>query len=176
LGSTLADTFRFPSQIQAQLTGDNMLNNLEALQVFGGTLPVIVFLHNVRAILLQTLLGVFTFGVLGVLIFLLPWGLISYLAAQFSLAGEDPFAFVLATVVPHATLELPALLLAAAAALRWHAVVIAPPPNRTLSEGFLMAAADFARVFIGLVVPLLLIASFVEAYVTPLVLVRVYGG
>ncbi len=83
---------------------------------------------------------------------------------------------MLATILPHATVELPALLIIGAAALRWQATVIAPPPDRTLSEGFLLAAADFARIFIGIAIPLLLVASLVEAYVTPAVLVRVYGG
>jgi uncharacterized membrane protein SpoIIM required for sporulation len=119
--------------------------------------------------------GVFTFGVLGVLVFALPWGIVGYLAVQFSLAGESPFTFLLAAVIPHASLELPALLLAFAAGLRWHAATIAPPPERTLSEAFLMHAADFMRILLGLVLPLLLAAAFVEAYVTPIVLLHIYG-
>lgn len=176
LGVVLAQTYRLPPHLQAQLTGENMLANLAGLQVFTASLPLLVFVHNVRVVVLMTLLGVFTFGVLGVLIFILPWGLIGFIAAQFAIAGQNPFTFLLATILPHAVIELPALLIAAAAAVRWHTVVIAPPPGNTLSEGFLWAAADFARIFVGLTIPLLVIAAFVEAYVTPAVLVRVYGG
>lgn len=172
----MADRVRFPPDMQADLTGENMLRNLGQLQGMAVSLPSFVFLHNVRAILLQALLGVFTFGVLGILVFMLPWGVIGFAAAQFSLAGEDPWAFVLATVVPHALIELPALLIASAAALRWHVTLISPPPERTLSEGFLIAAADFTRLLVGWVIPLLLVASFVEAYVTPAVMTKVYGG
>ena len=143
--------------------------------MFTAALPIFIIVHNVRAILLQMLLGVFTFGVIGVLIFMLPWGLVGYAAAQFHLAGEDSLTFLLATIVPHALVELPALLLIAAAGLRWHTVVIAPPPGRTLSEVFLQAAADFARVLVGLGIPLLLLAAFIESYVTPAVLFRIYG-
>jgi len=176
LGLFLAHRYPFPPDIQARLQGEEMVANVASLQGFAGALPLIVLLHNIRVVLLQTLLGVFTFGVLGLLVFMVPWGLIGFIAAQFSIAGEDPFAFLLATILPHAILEMPALIIAAAAALRWHAVVIAPPPERTLSEGFLMAAADFVRLFVGVVVPLLAVAAVVEAYLTPLVLVRVYGG
>jgi uncharacterized membrane protein SpoIIM required for sporulation/ABC-type transport system involved in multi-copper enzyme maturation permease subunit len=173
---SMAQQATFPPDMQAELTGENMLRNLGRLQGMSASLPAFVFTHNVRAILLQSLLGVFTFGVLGILVFMLPWGVIGFAAAQFSLAGENPWTFVLATVVPHALVELPALLIASAAALRWHVTIISPPPQRTVSEGFLIAAADYARLLLGWVIPLLLIASFVEAFITPAVMARVYGG
>jgi uncharacterized membrane protein SpoIIM required for sporulation len=172
----LARLYTLPAALQAELTGENMVANLEQLQVFTSALPPLIFLQNIRAVALWILLGVFTFGVLGVLVFLLPWGLIGYIATQFALAGQNPWQFLLATIVPHAIIELPALLIAAAAALRWHTTIISPPPNRTVSEAFLTAAADFFRLFIGVVIPLLLIAAFVEGLVTPQVLTWVYGG
>jgi uncharacterized membrane protein SpoIIM required for sporulation len=107
---------------------------------------------------------------------MLPWGIIGYVSAQFALAGENPFTFLLAAVVPHAIVEFPAILIAAAAALRWHATIISPPPERTLSEGFIWAAADYARLFVGVVVPLLLVAALLESFLTPQVLFRIYGG
>jgi uncharacterized membrane protein SpoIIM required for sporulation len=176
LATYLADIYPLPADMQSELTQDNILKGLTQLQGLMAALPAYVLLHNLRAILLQTLLGVFTFGVLGVLIFILPWGIIGFVAAQFSLAGENPFTFVLATVLPHATFELPALLIAGAAALRWQATIIAPPPDRTLGESFLVAAADFFRLLVGFALPLLLVAAFIEAYVTPLVITWVYGS
>ena len=91
------------------------------------------------------------------------------------MAGESPFQFLLGTIVPHATVELPVLLLIGAAALRWQTVTFAPPPNRSLSEIFIIRAAEFWRIFLGLGIPLLIISSLVEAYVTPLVLQMVYS-
>lgn len=175
MGVFMAYTYPFPADFQAQLSGEVLATNLAGLSIFTPAFPLVVFLHNLRVIALAALVGVFTFGVLGVLIFALPWGVVGYLAAQFSLAGENPFTFLLATILPHASLELPALLLVFAAGLRWHAATIAPPPERTLSEAFLLHAADFARVLLGLALPLLLLAAFVEAYVTPVVLLAIYG-
>jgi len=175
LGVMLGRVYQLPPDMQSDLTGAKMVDNLAELQLFVGALPYLVFFQNVRVVLLMALVGVFTFGVLTTIIFILPWGLIGYIAAQFALAGQNPYLFLLASIVPHAIVELPALLIAGAAALRWHTTIISPPPNRTLSESFLAAAADFVRLLVGLVIPMLAIAAFIEAYVTPQVMVWVYG-
>jgi uncharacterized membrane protein SpoIIM required for sporulation len=91
------------------------------------------------------------------------------------MAGQDPWLFLLGTIVPHAIIEVPALLIASAAAWRWHVVAISPPPDQTLSEAFLTTAADFLRLLVGVVTPLLIVAAMVEAWITPQVLAYVYG-
>jgi stage II sporulation protein M len=83
---------------------------------------------------------------------------------------------VLGTIAPHGVIELPALLLVAAAALRWQTSFIAPAGDRTISENWLAAAADFTRIFVGIVAPLLLLAALVEAFVTPYAVIAVYGA
>lgn len=172
----VANNYPFSARMQADLTGDNLSGNLSQLQLSLGALPTFIFLNNMRVMALQVLLGLFSFGVLGVFIFMLPWGIIGYITAQFALAGENPFTFLLAAVIPHAIIEFPAILIAAAAALRWHATIISPPPDRTLSEGFIRASADYVRLFVGVVVPMLFIAALLESFITPQVLFRIYGG
>ena len=176
VGLFMARQFPFPQELQTQLNGQNMLTNLAGLEVYLAALPFFIVSQNVRALLLQALLGIFTLGVLGVLLFMLPWGIISFIAMQFYMAGESPFQFLLATIMPHATLELPALLLISGAALRWQTVTFAPPPNRSLSEIFIIRGAEFWRIFLGLGLPLLLLAALAESFVTPQVLRLVYGG
>jgi uncharacterized membrane protein SpoIIM required for sporulation len=176
LGIFLANLYRLPEGMQFELSGSNMQANLEQLQIMARNLPIAIFLQNTRALILLALLGIFTFGVLGILVYMLPWVIIGFAAGQLYLAGQNAPLFLAAAVLPHAIIELPAIILAAAAALRWHITVIAPPPDRTLSEAFLFSLAGFARVFIGLVLPLLLLSAFLEAYLTPQVLLRVYGG
>jgi uncharacterized membrane protein SpoIIM required for sporulation/ABC-type Na+ efflux pump permease subunit len=176
VGIVMARQFPFPDDLKTQLNGQNLLTNLAGLEVYLSALPLFIVGQNVRAVLLQTVLGIFTLGVLGVLIFMLPWGLISFIAMQFYLAGENPAQFLLATVVPHAIVELPALLLIGAAALRWQTVTFVPLSNISLSEMFILRAAEFWRVLLALGIPLLLLAALIEAYVTPQVLQMVYGG
>lgn len=176
LGLLLAERYTLSPAAQQMLRDADPLQNLARLEGMLTGLPLVVFLHNVRVILLALILGLFTFGVLGLAIFMLPWTVISFLAAQLAVAGENAPLFLAATVAPHAVVELPALLLTAAAALRWQTAVIAPGPDQTLSENWLEAGADFARLFVALIVPLMLLASLLEAFVTPQVVRLIYGG
>lgn len=175
-GVLLARQFPFSSEAQEQLRNTNIPENLANLQDLLIVLPAYIFVQNIRVIALATLLGMFSFGVAGFLIFMLPWGFIAFLATQFAMAGENPITFLVATILPHATLEMPTLLIAAAAALRWHASIIALPPNKTISHVWLEAAADFSRLFFGLIVPLLLLSALVESFITPQITFWIYGG
>lgn len=175
-GALLAQRYTFPAQVQQSLASIDQLESLSSLRGLLSGLPLIIFLHNLRVIVLATLVGTFTFGVMGFLIFMLPWAFISFIAAQLSMAGADPITFLLATIAPHATIELPALLLVTAAILRWQTAVIAPAPDQTVSESWLEAAADTARLVVGVILPLLLLAAFVEAYVTPAIVFQTYGA
>lgn len=150
--------------------------NIEALGESKAVLPGLIFGQNLRVVLLAAILGIFTLGVTDVLILMLPWVVLGYLGGLLAQAGQDPLTFYFAAVLPHAVIELPALVAAAAAALRWHASVLAPPPNRTVNENWVLAAADFGRTFIGITLPLLILAAFVEATVTPQVIAWVYGA
>lgn len=175
LGIYLGFQYRLPPEWQAQLTGQDMVENLSAIKVFVGALPFFIFFQNVRVVLLQALLGIITLGVFCIIIFLLPWMLVSYAATQFYLAGQDPFLFLMATILPHAIVELPAFLLISAAALRWNMVTIARPADKALSEIFLLRMAEYGRILITLGIPLLILAAFIESFITPQILVWVYG-
>ena len=65
--------------------------------------------------------------------------------------------------------------LATAFALRLGASVTAPPPGVTVGENLLHAFADLVKIFIFVVLPLLLIAAWVEANLTPQVVLWFYG-
>jgi uncharacterized membrane protein SpoIIM required for sporulation len=175
LGVILTRLYPVPEQLAAQVTADDLATNMANVQDQLEQLPRTIFWQNFRVIAIAALLGIFTLGVTDILIFMLPWTLIGYLCALIAANGENPLLFFVAAVLPHAVLELPALLLAGAAALRWHATALSPPPERSVGESWLLSAADFVRVMVALVVPLLILAAFVEAYVTPAVVIWVYG-
>ncbi|MCL4867436.1 MAG: stage II sporulation protein M [Anaerolineae bacterium] len=176
LGYYMINHYPPPEQMYASLFGEERQRYLANLQLLTQQLPMTIFWHNVRALLLIALVGIFTVGMADIGFFALPWVVLTYVALPMSGIGENPFLFLLATVVPHGVVEIPALLLAGAAALRWHVVVIAPPPEKSLSESWINAAADYFRIFIGLVIPLLFLAAFLEAWVTPQVLIHFYGS
>jgi stage II sporulation protein M len=135
-----------------------------------------ILLVNVRALLIATLMGTFSAGVLGVILLMAPLGLVGYFAGQMSLIGVNPLWFVVAFILPHGVFEIPAAILEGAAILRLGASVLAPPPGKTLGEGWLLGLADWAKISLALVVPLLILAALAEALLTPLVVQAIFGG
>jgi stage II sporulation protein M len=83
---------------------------------------------------------------------------------------------VAAFVLPHGLFEIPAAVVATAFALRIGASITAPREGLSVGEGLVAAAADFVKVFIFLVLPLLLVAAFVEANITTQIVLWAYGG
>jgi hypothetical protein len=111
MGVALAFIYRLPPDMLAQFSGESISANLDQLQIVARGLPLAIFFQNVRVLLLLALLGTFTFGVLGILVFMLPWIIVGFAAGQIFLAGESPWLFLAATILPHAIFELPAILL-----------------------------------------------------------------
>lgn len=135
-----------------------------------------VFVTNVRALAIASAVGAFSWGVLAIVLLMIPLGLVGFFAGQMALAGINPLLFLAAFILPHGILEVPAALLSGAAVLRLGTSIIAPPPGKTLGDSWLIALADWAKIGIGLVVPLLLAAAALEAFVTPRVVLAVFGG
>jgi uncharacterized membrane protein SpoIIM required for sporulation len=77
--------------------------------------------------------------------------------------------YIKARILPHGLLEIPAIILAGAAILRMGVVMITPEHERTVGEAWLYALGDWAKVTLGVVLPLFLIAAFIETFLTPLV-------
>jgi uncharacterized membrane protein SpoIIM required for sporulation len=176
LGIYLSSLYPIPEDIRSTISGAEIAANTSNLQFIFARLPLSIFLHNLRVIILAAFLGIITFGVTDILIFMLPWLIVGFLGGQLAISGENPLVFFLAAILPHAIFELPAILLASAATLHWHASILDRPENGSIGENWVNRAADFSRMFIGLVIPLLLIAAFVEAYITPKVILLLYGG
>ncbi|MGB9521851.1 MAG: stage II sporulation protein M, partial [Anaerolineales bacterium] len=72
-----------------------------------------------------------------------------------------------AFILPHAIFEVPAILISGGAILRLGATFVTPASGRSLSEAIIRAMVDWARLFLGLALPLLLIAAGVEIAITP---------
>lgn len=156
----------FRERLAAGTPGWNLLPEFSAQAVFG---------HNLRALLLSALLSVLSFGSLALILLMVPMGVIGFLVGQIAMIGEDPLRFLLAFILPHGIVEIPAAILATAFALRLGAVLIAPPTGRSAGEAFLQVTADFVKVFLFLVAPLLLVSALLEVYLTPQIVLMLYG-
>jgi len=134
----------------------------------------VVFLHNLRVIALASLLGVFSFGVLGEVILMLPFTIIGYLMATAAQTGFSPLRFFTAFVLPHGLLEIPAIILSGALILRLGITMVTPAQEMTIGEAWLGSLAEWLRIMLFLVVPLLAGAAFLEVFITPRVAIWMF--
>ena len=157
-----------------KITADD-LANLEQISFFNASGVSLIWFHNLRAILLASILGIFTFAVLGVIILMLPLTLMGFLAATATMVGFSPITFLTAFTLPHGFLEIPAIVIAGAAILRLGATFITPARGRSIGESWLYAFSDWMKIMLALVVPLLLGAAILEVFITPRTALMILG-
>jgi uncharacterized membrane protein SpoIIM required for sporulation len=107
---------------------------------------------------------------------MLPLTLVAYIVANIAAAGYPAGTFVIALVLPHGLLEIPAIVLTGAAILSLGATMATPAQGKTIGEAWLIALARWTKIIIGLVIPLFLAAAVVEVFVTPYVAVLLLGS
>ncbi len=180
IGLALTNVFVFPVETlnfgQLQNGIPTEVAGVGTIRFFSVEGVVTIWAHNLETILLSTVFGLFTFGVLGILLVMLPFVVIGYFSGVIAAAGIPVWLFVSATVLPHGVLEIPAIILAGAAILKLGATLATPAPGYTISEAVLRALGDWARLMIALVIPLFLGAAFLEIYLTPQVVLYLFGN
>jgi uncharacterized membrane protein SpoIIM required for sporulation len=135
-----------------------------------------ILAHNFRVLVGAALLAVFSFGSLAIALTMAPLAVVAFLVAEAANLGYDPWLFLAVGVLPHGALEIPAVILSTAMAVRLGAAFMSPPKGMGVGEAWLRSLAYFLKVFIFLVVPLLAAAAAVEAHLTPALVVHVFGG
>lgn len=146
------------------LIADN-LSNVDLLQE---SLPApVLFFHNARTTVIFLVLGLLSFGTLGLTLFIGNIALVGGVLGAAQLVGYSPLLAFAAGILPHGIFELSAIVLATAAMLKVGAQLVTPQPDKSLGETLLISLADWFRVFIGIVLPFLAIAALIEIYITP---------
>jgi uncharacterized membrane protein SpoIIM required for sporulation len=175
-GFDLADQFRLPADlISFHNLQSGFMRSLESMSFFTASGVGSIWLHNLRAVLIATLLGSFSFGVLGLIVLMLPIAIIGFVAGNAAIAGISQASFLVALVLPHGILEIPAMIIAGAAILNLGASLTSPSEGKSLGDAWLLAFGKWAKIMIGVVVPLFLIAALLEVFVTPVIAVWVLG-
>ncbi len=168
VGTELADTFVLPVEtLNLQDFQDGSLENLEIVSLFSTQGIATIWLHNVRAVSLAMLFGIFSFGVFGLITLMLAPLLVGYLMATVVVAGMSPLTFLAAFIVPHGIFEIPAILFAGAAILNMGAALAAPSKGKSVGEAWLRSLANWVKIMVAVVIPLLLAAAVIEARITP---------
>jgi uncharacterized membrane protein SpoIIM required for sporulation/ABC-type transport system involved in multi-copper enzyme maturation permease subunit len=174
VGAGQVDRFPFlVGQIGDLDEGLEMLE--EYIPLLGARSFLLIWWQNLRVLLLAMVLGLFSFGVVGVMPLLATMGVAGYLLGSFARNGVNVFPLFAGLILPHGIFEIPAAVLATAAVLQAGAVLATPDPDRSIGEVWLEALADWAKVIVGVVAPLLLVAAVVEVWVTPRIALAVLG-
>lgn len=167
-GWIAADSYQLPLD-NYEANDEDLLENLQFWFEMGRNNPQLIllaFVQNARVLLAATILATFTFGVLALVLVLIPFGVLGFVMAQVVFSGLSPMPFILA-VIPHGVAEIPAILIAGAAAVRLGSIVTRPPEDMTVGEAWLRALGDTVKVGVGVVMPLLVVAAVLEVWLTP---------
>jgi uncharacterized membrane protein SpoIIM required for sporulation len=177
IGFGTASVFTLPAELFGEgEIGEALSEQLASFGFMTGRGWLWVVWNNLRAIVLASVLGAFTFGVAAVVLLMAPIGIVGYFAGNFALAGEDPSLLFAALVAPHGILEIPASILAGAAILQLGLAGLSLPKGSSLGASWLNALGKWARINLGLVVPLLLAAAAIEIFVTPRIAIALLSG
>jgi uncharacterized membrane protein SpoIIM required for sporulation len=82
-------------------------------------------------------------------------GAVGYLMGLLAKNGLPVMMYLVAFILPHGVLEIPAAILAT------------PTPGKTVGEVYLATLGQWAQIMLGAVAPMLLGAALIEAWVTP---------
>jgi len=177
LGGYYASLYPFPEgTVQLDRLPINAFENLPNVGFLPRFSTLGIFFNNIRAIALAALLGIISFGALALILLMIPLTLVGFFTVEVSLLGYSPWVFVAAFLLPHGIIELPAAIIGTAFALRMGAALVSPPMGLDVGQGFLLVLANFCKIFLFLVAPLLLIAAFIEVNITPQIVLAIYSG
>ena len=101
--------------------------------------------------------------------------ILGYIFSQIIMAGIDP-GFMVAAIVPHGIVEIPVIILTTAAAFRLGAGITKLPKGVTVGQAWIVALGDTMKLSLGLIIPGLVLAAFLEAFITPRIVLLALGG
>ncbi len=141
-----------------------------------------IFANNLRVSLLSNIFSTVSFGAFAFLVPTIAFAQVGFVSGRLAALGgswalgdlQSPLVFLLAYVVPHGIVELPTFILSAALGLRIGAALLAPPDGFSVGQNLLWALAQFARTWLLLLAPLVLLAALIEGLITPQVIMLLY--
>jgi uncharacterized membrane protein SpoIIM required for sporulation len=168
VGKSQITRFAFPVE---QFGVDNMQTQLTLLSQnwsFGNFSPVVaIFWQNIRVIILAFILGVITLGIFGVLPLFASIGIVGYIMGLLGNAGLSVSTYFIGFILPHGIIEIPAVVIATAAIFQIGVMLATPDNKQTIGEVWIKMIANWVKVMLGLVIPMLILSAMIEVWVTP---------
>jgi len=177
MGVWLAQQFPVPREaFPLDSISSDTFAQIQKIQLLPEISTSFIFSNNLRVLILAALASVFSFGALALILVLINGALVSYLISQIVMLGFNPWVFVATFILPHGILEIPAIIIGFTFALQIGAGFISPPKGLDVGQGLLLTLANFVKVLIFLVIPVLFVAAYIEANITPQIVLAVYAG
>jgi uncharacterized membrane protein SpoIIM required for sporulation len=133
-----------------------------------------LLLQNTRAVIIMFFLGLVSFSVLGMLLYIINIAFIAIVFAGIEYVGLNTLQVFVAGVLPHGVFEIPALIIAAATILNTGVLLVTPDHKRTIGQVFVEGISLFLKLFLGVVLPFLILAALIESFVTPFLLQTIF--
>lgn len=154
---------------------DDRVRDLMNIWPLGSVAPVfLIFWQNLRVMLLSLVLGLFSFGVLGIFPLFASVTVAGYLMGLLQANGMSTLQY-LGFILPHGIIEIPAAIIAAAAVIYIGIILATPNSEQTVGEVFIGALANWCKLMVGVVIPMLVIAAIIEAWVTPAIALSLFS-
>ncbi|MEN9936300.1 MAG: hypothetical protein RLZZ387_2879, partial [Chloroflexota bacterium] len=139
---------------------------------------------NSMRVLFSSLLSTFSFGLFAILVPFFAFAGVSYVAGALAgsggswaaLGAGSPLQFLLAYVLPHGVVELPAAILGAALGVRVGAAMMRPPRGFSVGQNLLWSLAQLLKVWLLVLVPMFFAAALIQQLVSTQVVRALYGG
>ena len=122
--------------------------------------------NNLRILLLNPVLATLTLGLYPLIVATLPGVLLGMLAVQVDTVNPLQLLIGLLLVLPHGVFEVPAIMIGSALSMRLAWSLFRPVPSLNATENVVWAAVNVIKGYVFLVIPLIVIAAWVEVNVT----------
>jgi uncharacterized membrane protein SpoIIM required for sporulation/ABC-type Na+ efflux pump permease subunit len=161
---------------------ENRLTTLGNTYSPGLGLALFILANNLRVSILSNVFSLVSFGLTAFLVPFIAFLQIGFVTGKLMAAGggwmalesDSPLTFLLAYVVPHGMVELPIFVLSAAMGMRIGASLLTPPPGFSIPQNMLWSLANFAKLWLLVLLPGVLVGSLIEGLVSPLVIQALY--
>ncbi len=128
---------------------------------------IAVWWQNIRALLIGMVLGAISLSILGMIPALATAGVLGFMMGLVNLNGIPTLTFFAGFILPHGLFEIPAIVIATAAILQSGALQATPTTGKSIGEAWITSFGEWAKIMVGVVIPLLFVAAAVEVWVTP---------
>jgi uncharacterized membrane protein SpoIIM required for sporulation/ABC-type transport system involved in multi-copper enzyme maturation permease subunit len=169
------ERWQIPTPTQAELAGSTELVEDFLSDFNQSNTMMFIFWQNSRVLLLTFVASLFTFGVVALIIPPVTFALLGYIIGLL-IHNSYSISFIVSIIFTHGVIEIPIILLATSASLALGAAITRPPQGETVGHAWIVRLSGTLKLAIGVIIPGLIIAAFIEAFITPYVALFALGS